>query len=104
MKNLFLLFFIMSFCFFTCCRDSYPPLEDNQDLHALIRDWATRYNPLPQTPIALYYLEPADAFDVEQYVVVMEIGNRHLGRVFGYNDDWNFWADFGGVSRPSRNE
>lgn len=89
-KSCFSLFF-MFVCFFTSCRefDSFR-LEDNPDLPRLIRDWGSHYRPVPSTPIELYHFPYSD-----DCVVLMRIGNREYSRVFGYNDEWHYWADFG---------
>ena len=99
MKKLFLLFF-MSLYFVTCCRQwsesQYPRLEDSIYLNPLVREWASRYNTLPETPIELYFFEDPDTIlDVEYCVAVLHVGQDEIGHLFGYNGEDGYWADFG---------
>ena len=94
MKKFISLFFLIALCFVTCCREpeSDDRVTERGDEYRMIREWASQYNPEPQAPIELYRIPTTYS---EDCVVRIVLDNTQRTRLFGFNDDFHYWGDFG---------
>ena len=68
-------------------------LLNSNALFPLVRAWAAFYDPLPTTPIKLYFFDPEYEGAGDESVALMHVGGRTYGRVFRYNEIGHFWGE-----------